>query len=363
MFEGFLIFAAVVLRVDSSTKGRQHQSTQRDSKRPSSLSLTAGFEIAKIENPVSRPIVLVHVPKSGGESFQEHYTSKGKSALGTALQMCTSSPESHWPRLQSGNPSYHLWQKLKARDCNFVPAHSTAQTLIADVVNVTGDLPFTITILRHPVLRAESTLAYGCKHTCAPWVPIPIRKHGLAALVDESVCDRNSTACWIPLKTEEGPLFGNLLTYYFANVQPLRAGYKVGKDLTGDLGALYSAEQRLHTLDVVMLLEEMHASACLLFWVGSTAHGLDQQVFRRAFDVECRINATINKERVSNASPHRTQLSEKFLRAYESVISNDLDLYEKGRRLFCEALGAMAKATGVAFPEAELLTCRDLRNN
>ena len=246
-----------------------------------------------------------------------------------------------------------------------IPAHSPAQTLIADVVNVTGDLPFTITILRHPVLRAESTLAYGCKQICEPWVPIPIRKHGLEALVDESVCDRNSTACWPPLKTEEGPLFGNLLTFYSADVQPLRAGYKVGKDLTGGLGALHSAEQRLHTLDVVMLLEEMHASACVLFWVGSTAHGLDQQAFRRAFDVECRINATITikKNMVSNASPHKTQLSEKFLRAYESVIKNDLDLYEKGRRLFCEALGAMAKATGVAFPEAELITCRDLRIN
>jgi len=244
-----------------------------------------------------------------------------------------------------------------------VPGHSPAQQLIDDVTTVTGVPPFTFTILRHPVFRMESTFAYGChgqcvaRCKCAKFVPNPLQVHGLEALVDESICGRNSTACWTR-RVDEGPLFGNLLTHYFADVRPLRAGADLGKDLTGSPGALHSAGQRLRTLDVVLLLEEMHASACVLYWVGSSAHGLDQQAFRTAFDVECRANSTKNENRVSNASPHSTQLSEKFLHAYGSIIQNDLDLYEQGRRLFCGHLGAMSKATDVAFPEAEVLTCR-----
>ena len=316
------------------------------------------------ESNGNRAVLLVHVPKTSGTNFAKNYGYGATTALGRTLRGCGDRPESHWPRLFSGKP-HALWDALARGECNFIAAHSPAERAVRDVANVTGRAPLTFTFLRQPVARVLSLYAFACQRGgcrsggggLSGWAPPALKAHGLAALVNASLCPPAGLDCW--QRDDEGPLWGNQHTFYFADVAPTAAAVARGVDASGSPDALAEAAARLATLDAVLLVEHMDASLCLFYWVGSRADGVDRRAFQAAFDAECatdRDNRNVDPRR-ANRSPHRTQVDAAFLRDYRDVVRNDLELYERGRQLFCAQMRAMADATSVAFPDVELHLC------
>jgi hypothetical protein len=324
------------------------------------------------------PFLLTHVPKTSGWSFSLHYGIKSSSAIGTTLRSCGTTgnpsigeelqPESAWARLEHTD---QRWLNLKEGRCNLVTAHDQSQRSQESIKAVTGKTPFTFAFLRHPIERLFSLYSYLCITTdtgnCWYFVPEAVQNFGIKSLSNPEHCPPNTLNCTHMSNgifkdnviLNEGPQFGNALTWYFQDLPNEQiGGNTISYERAESEQALLSATKRLDGMDVVLLTEYNEESICLFYWKAYTILNKDDDgrgAFLHAFDEECRVTKSgfapdrSILERSANSSPHSGRTDVEFLEKYKNMIQNDIKLYESGVRKFCRQVYEMTQETGVAF--------------
>lgn len=247
------------------------------------------------------------------------------------------------------SPHHPLW-RLMSGQCNAVSAHGKMAVNLAWVAPWWDDV-LTFSILREPVQRALSNLAYCRKgnRTSFSWCRFAVYRDGLAAVSPSCKLCAWSSKCFQPLNRngsddpltnfcDEGPLFGNIHTFYFSDV---------GTDPDAPQ-AVAQAKSGLESLDVVGLVEFYEESICLFYFVAA----LDAH-----FDRECRPdgNGSAWASRTANASPHQLMVDLGEYASYARAIANDIAIYAHARVLFSRQICDLEKATGVSFPRVHPL--------
>ena len=288
----------------------------------------------KYKRAVTAPVyVFTHVPKASGENALALMVdiNAGAAILTGKLVSCV--PHSRSALGATPAP----FEKLRARDCNFVFAHQkhlATMDKVRAVVDKRARI-YTFTLIREPVARAISAYFFGTPRppACENFVPEPICKNGVGAM---ATAECAFTKCWGVDNNQPfcapsyGPLFGELLKFYFSTDC---------LDTKPNGGALEAAIETLHNIDVVGLTEEQDASFCILFWIWDF-----KDIFRRYCGDGNQLPR--NVKRVNKSRTH-VGISNSTTAAYTKAIPEELEVYSSGIHIFEGLVRTVTNNSGV----------------
>eukprot|EP00613_Pedinella_sp_CCMP2098_P039592 CAMPEP_0171782436 /NCGR_PEP_ID=MMETSP0991-20121206/60852_1 /TAXON_ID=483369 /ORGANISM="non described non described, Strain CCMP2098" /LENGTH=469 /DNA_ID=CAMNT_0012390293 /DNA_START=109 /DNA_END=1518 /DNA_ORIENTATION=- len=297
------------------------------------------------------PVYLfTHVPKSSGENAIGMLvdSTKGEALLRGRLVGCA--PGSRSALAQRQLP----WDNLKAGKCNFIFAHQKQATSLRKIREAVGPHREvrTMTIVREPVARAisafnmaltpgmgKSTMRYKT-WPCAEFMPKSVCEQGSITAMVSDAC-KPATKCWAMGGTEqnlcgdgesaEGPLFGELLKFYFSDECQDQ----------DDPKAAQQAIARLSAVDVVGLTEAQDETLCRVLWGWG---------FHEQFRVKCGPNSTEVFHSKHWGDQHvdgGTTPGE--MEIYAAGVADELAIYEHGTRVFVRGVKKMVAESGVSF--------------
>eukprot|EP00421_Protoceratium_reticulatum_P006662 CAMPEP_0168356418 /NCGR_PEP_ID=MMETSP0228-20121227/21_1 /TAXON_ID=133427 /ORGANISM="Protoceratium reticulatum, Strain CCCM 535 (=CCMP 1889)" /LENGTH=351 /DNA_ID=CAMNT_0008368825 /DNA_START=64 /DNA_END=1118 /DNA_ORIENTATION=+ len=244
-----------------------------------------------------------------------------------------------------------LRNNLEMKTCGIINGHDKLSNLIkhAPAGAQQSDV-YTVTLLRDPVERVLSQYFYGENQ---PWLPVPIRQNGLAALAEGKLEDAYTNAEKPLLENRELPVSppkGNYLLWH--NLQTVYLDPNIDTtNLGASPDALARAQQRLGELTAFGITKYMRASLCLI------SHKLG------LFDVHkadmCTDPTTDTFERKyphenKGRNPGLDEFNKTFPGLPERLVhsfQNDVALYGTAESLFLDQVARLEQETGLIFKE------------